>query len=117
MIRYEDLVSDPVSTFTKILEFLGFEIDNEIKYSAVKIASQMSRPDNLRQIEIAIGHSLADDQADAGGSHMRGGEVGKWRGALTEEDVDYCFNFFERFGINSRNDSRLAKGCYSFRYK
>tara|TARA_B100000214_G_scaffold362516_1_gene327034 strand:+ start:460 stop:1359 length:900 start_codon:yes stop_codon:yes gene_type:complete len=100
MIRYEDLVSDPVSTFTKIIEFMGFEIDNEIKYSAVKTASQMSRPDNLRQIELGIGHGLADDQTIAGGSTMHGGEVGKWRGELTEEDVDYCFNFFERFGIS-----------------
>ncbi len=100
MVPYERLVRDPEPTFTRMLEFWGFDVDTAGKQSAVQKALQSCSPESLRNIETALQSSLARDQMKPGESHIRGGEIGKWKSVLSDADVDFAKAQLAEFGIS-----------------
>ena len=98
---YEDLVREPFKTFSQILNKIGFYPSTIQEHEAIARAVRLSSPENLRQIELAKGSSLADDQLIPGGSTMHGGAIGKWKSELDSDDIEYCFSKLHEFGISN----------------
>ena len=77
--------------FVRVLKFLDLDLDPD--RSALKVAFKKAlnaaKPESLRNLETALGSGLGRDQTDAGESHLRGGEVGKWTSQLSEEDLRF----------------------------
>ena len=99
MVRYEDLINSPEQTFAKILSAIEFPIDSELKLQALIYAASMAAPGRIQQYEQANGRPLANDQLDASSSHVRGGQIGKWKSELSDEDVTYCMDRLDEFGL------------------
>jgi len=100
MVRYEDLIREPTQTFLEILSFIGVSTEDTERRLAITKAVEQSSPDQIRQMEMRIGHSLANDQNVPLGSQMHGGVIGKWKMELSAKDVNYCDKFLERFNID-----------------
>lgn len=100
MIGYEDLIRSPESTFERMLSFWHFDINSAAKRTCVAKALKSSAPDSLRNIEAALGSSLARDQVADEESHMRGGEIGKWRSVLNDSDVEFSEARLREFGLS-----------------
>ena len=54
-----------------------------------KVCETFKDKDDAKNLETALGSSLGRDQSDAEESHLRGGEIGKWATALSEEDLRF----------------------------
>ena len=71
--------------------------------AAFKKALNAAKPDSLKNLETALGSSLGRDQADAGESHLRGGEVGKWTSQLSRISALIMSSLTIPFSRHSRN--------------
>ena len=80
VVRYEDMASQPVATFTGVLRFAGQSIDTE----RVQKAIDFSRFDILQAQERA--HGFVEKQPTSR-SFFRKGQVGSWCEELTEAQV------------------------------
>ncbi|MGB3694991.1 MAG: sulfotransferase domain-containing protein [Spirulinaceae cyanobacterium] len=72
LVRYEDLLEDPFSTFKKMAEFAGFEVGSQQIASAVGNSSFV----HMQNIERKYGRKYSNDSAD---SFVRKGQSGEWR--------------------------------------
>lgn len=99
MVPYERLLRDGDGTFTRILEFLGFALDGEDKRTAFAKARNASKVESLKVLERAMPGALARDQAAASETHMRGGEVGKWKDAISDADLALISARLAAFGL------------------
>ncbi len=88
MVPYERLLRDGDNTYARILEFLGFALDDDTRCAAFAKARNASKVESLKVLEQAMPGALARDQSAAGETHMRGGEVGKWKAALGDGDLE-----------------------------
>lgn len=77
LFTYEDLMVDPRAVFTQILAHFGFEIETDFERACFERALAASQPDELKKIEAEQGHYLGVPGLK--GTHMRGGEIGKWK--------------------------------------
>ncbi len=68
--------------------------------AAFKKALNAAKPGSLKNLETALGSSLGRDQLDAGESHLRGGEVGKWTSQLSEEDLRFVGARLNAYGLD-----------------
>ena len=88
--------------FVRVLKFLDLDLDPD--RSALKVAFKKAlnaaKPESLRNLETALGSSLERDQTDAGESHLRGGEVGKWTSQLSEEDLRFVGARLNAYGLD-----------------
>lgn len=75
--RYEDMVDDPVGSFSKILRHSGVEPDEE----RVRQAVELTRIDNLRSKEDESGFGEASPHAER---FFGDGRYGGWRERLTD---------------------------------
>lgn len=80
IIRYEDMIDDPVQTFGKIVEFSRFELDQSKLHKAL----DQSRFDRLQAEEAATGFLERPQYAE---KFFRSGQAGGWKGALTEQQI------------------------------
>lgn len=80
VIRYEDMKLDPVATFSKIVDFIGLDVDVD----RIDKALTFSRFEHLQTQEAEIGFHEKMQQAQ---SFFRKGIVGSWREVLTEAEV------------------------------
>ena len=100
LFRYEDLKRSPRATFEKILRFLGHEPSDRICQSHIQTSLDQASVDSVRKIERTLGHALADDQKDPNGSHIKDGEIGKWKKEFRAEDVEETGAYMAAFGIS-----------------
>lgn len=99
LVRYEHLVRHPAQVFTDNLAFIGHDATDASRQANVRRALQASSIATVRSIEAAAGRSLANDQDDPKGSHVRGGAVGKWKTVFQAADVDYLEKRLKEFNI------------------
>lgn len=85
MFSYEDLISNPRVVFMQILAHFGFQVQGDFERSAFERALAASQPDQLKRIEDEQGHTLGVPGVQ--GTHMRGGEIGKWRLWLSDPRI------------------------------
>jgi hypothetical protein len=80
VLRYEDLLEDPVPAFTRVASLVGLAADQARIERAVRHASFAS----LAALEQRDGFREVSDKAHR---FFRAGRAGQWRGVLTEEQV------------------------------
>ena len=101
IVRYEDLVQQPVAGFTGIVRFAGLAVDPGRVHKAV----EFSRFERLQSQEAAQG--FAERQPTAV-SFFRQGRVGSWRERLTDAHVRQLIadhhEVMRRFGYLSPSD-------------
>ena len=81
IIRYEDLLADPLETFCGALAFAGMEIDREVALRAIEFASFK----NLKQQEKSKGFSQRNSASKV---FFRKGSSGGWRHEMTREQSE-----------------------------
>jgi aryl sulfotransferase len=81
VIRYEDMLADPVRTFTSVCHFTGLSEDDD----AIARAIENSRFEALQEQEQKNGFRETFTQ---GRSFFRKGKAGTWREVLTPAQVD-----------------------------
>jgi aryl sulfotransferase len=95
VIRYEDMLADPVPTFTSVCRFTGLSEDDE----AIARAIENSRFEALQEQEQKNGFRETFAQ---GRSFFRQGKAGTWREVLTPAQVDRVihshYDTMKRFG-------------------
>ena len=79
VVRYEDLLTDPVQEFSKIVEL----IDGEVDEARVQKAVHATRFSELKRQEAAHGYV----EKQNGEWFFRRGESGAWKQGLTEEQA------------------------------
>lgn len=78
-LRYEDLVAEPMQTFTQLAHFAGLPSSKDNVARAV----EATRFDRLKRRDTQEGFAFRGD----GSSFFRAGRVGGWRAVLTPEQV------------------------------
>ena len=63
-------------------------------------ALNASSAESLRNLEKSLGSSLGRDQADAQETHIRGGEIGKWKQCYDAQDVAFAEQALGEFGLS-----------------
>lgn len=99
LVNYEALRRNPADTFSQMLGHLGFQVDDDNKKTCFRKALQSSSMTSLKNIEVAIKGTLARDQSDKEESHMRGGEIGKWKDYYDQSDLDFVEARLDEFGL------------------
>jgi len=103
IVRYEDMVADPVKTFSEIVDFLPLDADP----ARVEKAVRFSDFKTLRQQEEVGGFA---EKMPLSPSFFRRGKVGDWRNHLNDEQVariiDDHREMMQRFGYLS-DDGQL----------
>lgn len=79
LIRYEDILTDPVGEFTRMAVFAGLPAAPDLIAAAV----EATRFDRLKARDQQDGFALRGD----GRSHFRAGRAGGWQTALTPEQA------------------------------
>lgn len=100
MLPYERMLRDRDGSFREMLAFLEFELDGEEKETAFQKALNSSTAESLRNLEKSLGTSLGRDQFDAGESHIRGGEIGKWSQYFDDSDVEFAEAALNEFELS-----------------
>lgn len=86
LMRYEDMITDPLTTFKGMLEFMGFEINEERLRQAVDFSSF----DTLKKLEKEKGFKEKPTKA---ASFFRKGKIGSYREELTQEQIDIIVEY------------------------
>ncbi len=81
VLRYEDMVSDPLATFTKAVEFLKIDASPSTIASAIHHA----RIETLQEMELKTGFSEKPAKV---ARFFRKGMVGDWKNTLSDEQVN-----------------------------
>ncbi|MEM7223041.1 MAG: sulfotransferase domain-containing protein [Pseudomonadota bacterium] len=81
VVRYEDLIRDPVKSFTKVIKFLGLPVNKQRLRMAVKFSSfkELSKQERSS--------AFVESRPDGKTAFFRQGEVGAWREALDEGQI------------------------------
>jgi hypothetical protein len=98
-VPYEELKRDLKATYKNILHFMGHEItplNNNYIMDALKFIDMK----NLKSLEVKLGHSIGDDQLLFGESHMRGGQIGKWKEHLNNSSLRFVQQKLEKFNLS-----------------
>ena len=80
-LRYEDMQSDPHTTFSKAVSHIGLPVDADKLDRAIRFSSF----DALRKQEDAGGFIENSENQDR---FFRSGQSGQWEGALTDDQID-----------------------------
>ncbi len=102
MVSYESLMADKSNVIREMLRFFGHPV-GEAQDAAFQLALEYNRPEVMREIELFSGETLARDQktpVDVG-SHMRGGEVGKFRAFLAQEHIEQINQYLSWFDLTA----------------
>lgn len=76
LIRYEDLVADPVSVLKSVVKFVGLRCENKLIELSVE-RSSFKRMRELEEIQHNDFACLAGSRTDI--RHVRRGQIGNWR--------------------------------------
>ncbi len=100
LIKYETLATEPARAFAGILNHFGHDIHNPSNQQKIVQAMALSSKDSIKKIERTIGHSIGGDQVDPSESHIRGGEIGKWKKHLNNDDLERIQERLVCFGLS-----------------
>jgi hypothetical protein len=104
-LTYENLVIDPESTFRKAIEYIGVQVNEHV----LKLAVMDSQPLKLKAMELSQKNTLAHDQRyQKGLSHIKNPTIGKWRGRLTDDQLEYAKSLFSDFGMKLEEEFNLG---------
>lgn len=99
LVRYEDLLSDPIASLTRILDFVGHPVPEEI--AEVVDENGFSR--------LSGGRKVGEERTD---HHYRKGVAGDWRNYFTPPLLEKYFSEFqeihERLGYSLDDPSELT---------
>lgn len=109
VVRYEDMLADPVAAFTAIVHFAGLPLDNEKLARSVRNATF----ERLRTQEERFGFREKHPPAV---SFFRAGRAGTWRGMLTVAQVEALVAVHEatmrRFGYLEDAQAFLTRASH-----
>ncbi len=100
LIKYEELVRNPISIFKKALLHLGHDVDKTKNQELFAQAIRLSSKDSMKNIENLIGHALGNDQIVSSERHVRDGLIGKWKNHLSQSDLIEIEKRLSRFYIS-----------------
>ncbi len=89
-IKYEDLVLDPQKYFKKILVFMSKYIDIKIDEEKLNKTLDITKFDNLQNLENKIGFKEAPKNA----RFFNSGRIDSWKKKLTKEQLTKIENFY-----------------------
>ncbi|RWM17295.1 MAG: sulfotransferase domain-containing protein [Mesorhizobium sp.] len=101
--RYETLHSDARSELRRIAKWLNVEPDEEKITKAIDAGrfDSMRSKESSGQSDECYGHRLRPvDRTDSDSFKVRRGIVGGYKDYLTENEISYCKNIMERYGIS-----------------
>ena len=91
MVPYEKLIRHPHRSYRRMLRFWNVPVDASGMRMAMDKAITSAAPESLRNIEAVLGNTLGRDQESTSNeSHLRGGKIGKWREALSTDDIEFA---------------------------
>ena len=99
LVTYEQLMRNPESVFSAMLDFLGHDMTHPKHKTIMKLALGLASKDSVRKIEQQVGASLAGDQIDPQASHIKDSAIGKWKKYFSQQDVKRLEVHLERFDI------------------
>ena len=80
LVAYEELMVQPIETFTKMLKFTGIKVNE----SFVRKAVENSSKNNVKKMENKRGEAIVKpDSIEFRGSFVRSGKVGEWKEFFT----------------------------------
>jgi aryl sulfotransferase len=92
IIRYEDMIADPVKTFSSVIDFIelnttssSINLNVDLKLKRIKKAIFFSSFDVLKKMELDKGFK---EKSSAQDKFFRKGIVGDWRNKLSKAQVD-----------------------------
>lgn len=100
LLRYEDMKSQPMETFTKAVRFAGLDhtreqIQKAIDFSLFEVVQQLEEAEGFRE------------KSPSSSRFFRKGEIGSWREELTEEQARQIVHdqreVMRRFGYLDKN--------------
>ncbi|MDX1402819.1 MAG: sulfotransferase domain-containing protein, partial [Kiloniellales bacterium] len=100
MFPYEDLVENPKRSFQRMMLHLETGPEPQGYREAFGKALNATTAESLKNLERSIGATLGRDQTRKNESHLRGGEIGKWREFLEQGDLDYAEEMLSSFGLS-----------------
>ena len=77
MVRYEDMILKPITTFNKVIEFIGLKVDENKVFESL----WNSKFENLKSREEETGFK----EAPAGRKFFRSGKIGGFKNEIPEE--------------------------------
>jgi len=80
LIRYEDMLQDGITAFTKVVDYLGWHKSESAIQNAIEICSFS----NLQKVERVSGFKEKPKSTEM---FFRKGQIGDWRNYLTEEQA------------------------------
>ena len=104
LMKYEDLISNPIELFSKICEFFDINNSNHMLDKNIKLALDFTSIENLKKIEQKTKKSLANDGNR--NSHIQGEKYGKYSDFLDSKDFELINENFEKLGY-SLNDFKI----------
>lgn len=107
VVRYEDLLLDPVQHFGRILDFLGITPEPDVLMRGIE-ATQFSK---LKAAEDQSEHGFSEAIV-RGQRFFRKGQAGDWQGKLSDEQIAYvvsrCGDVMQRCGYLSSDRTPLS---------
>jgi hypothetical protein len=102
LITYEKLVSDPKSTFQKVLNYIGHDVTLNDNYDKFKIALEMSSKKNILKLENAYGRSITGTVKEEfkDERQLRDGRTGKWKEHLSKNDFNYISQRLQEYDFS-----------------
>jgi hypothetical protein len=100
--RYETLHSNAASELRQIAKWLNVEPDEDKITKAIDVGrfESMRNKESSGQSDERYGHRLRTvDSTDSDSFKVRRGVVGGYKDYLTENEILYCNNIMERYGI------------------
>ena len=101
LIKYEDLISKPFNTFSKILYFFNILNDDLVDKKDIEKAIKFVSKDNLKRIENKMGRSLANDGNK--NSHIQSYSFAEVNDYLKKDDINKINSLFREFSYNLNN--------------
>ena len=101
LVKYEDLISKPFNTFSKILYFFNILNDDLVDKKDIEKAIKFVSKDNLKKIENKMGRSLANDGNK--NSHIQSYSFAEVNDYLKKDDINKINSLFREFSYNLNN--------------
>ena len=80
IVRYEDMVNEPKKTFSRVVEFLGWDVDKDLVDKSIE-GTEFSK---LKHQEEKYGFR---EQSHSGAHFFRKGKIGSWKDEMTDKQV------------------------------
>lgn len=83
-VAYCELMREPEDTFSKMVNFLGFEYDEQ----AINFSIQNSSKKKVKEMESARGEAIVKKPGiQFNGSFVRSGKIGEWKDYFNDQDL------------------------------